>query len=227
MRSPNRSIRLSLISCLTLGLLASASATAEDGRIVVRQIKAPTTAVQAEPQKLTKAERRAKRKLARKARATQPTAGQPGVAVLPTPNGPTSFGNPQGTGQPNLVVELIANPSSPEGFPGTGYCDHNGPQGGAADTVRVRVRNEGSAQAPASTTAIHWNGGPPMTLVNTQPIAPGGGQNLYIPIPDGCYPGTAHGTCSFLIELDRLDAVDETEDDADNYDNGACMLPGT
>ncbi len=133
-------------------------------------------------------------------------------------------GNMEGAGQANLVIELFNNKSYPEGFPNTGFCSPNGPSGGSSDRIRFRVRNEGSATAVASTTTVHWSSG--AENLYTPAINPGSARNFYLDIPAACWPNTAHGTCDFLVELDRNNVVPESEEN-DNFDDGHCMLPGT
>lgn len=131
-----------------------------------------------------------------------------------------------GVGEPNLRIEAIVPKSSPEGFPNSGFCGPNGPGGGPADKVRLFVRNIGPVQAGASTAAIHWNSGG-MAQQAVPSLMPGQSSIVEATIPAACWGPSAHGSCSFLLEADRNDDVDESEDNADNYANGSCMLPGT
>ncbi len=173
----------------------------------------------------------------RKTPRTGPMKKAPrGLQVRPgapqSPTGPTGIQNTphHGAGQANLVVELIVPVSHPEGLPGTGMCAEAPPSGGPSTQVRFRARNAGSAPAPPSTTAVHWtgpNGFAWMSIVQHQEIQPGGAQNTYVNLPPGCYGLAAHGTCQFLVELDRNDTVVESEEDADNNRSGSCMKAGT
>ncbi len=165
------------------------------------------------------AKRSAKAK--RRGLAAATPAETPSV-VTPAPVGPVIS---NGAGMANLRVEAILPASSPEGFPNSGFCGNN-PGGGAADTARAFVRNVGSAPSAASVAAIHWGHGG-MTLRNVPALIVGQAVIVEATIPQACFGPRAHGSCDFLFEADRNDQVDETEENADNYDNGSCMLPGT
>ena len=246
-------IRTSIASGLLFALLAPAGAVGEDASPSPRlRLSLPVEeAAEAAPKRLAprkaleakkarKASRKAADATANQAVAT-PTAAKggtpvnrPSVAKLQAAPkatrpgsmtaGPSHGGG--GAGGPNLRIESIVAASSPEGFPNSGYCGPNAFGGGASKMVRFFVRNIGDVQADPSTAAVHFtNGG--MATAPVGSLMPGASATIEVDIPQACWGQGAHGTCDFLLEADRNDAVDETEDSADNYDNGKCMLPGT
>lgn len=152
---------------------------------------------------------------------------QPGASVVPKPD--LAYPGAHGARQANLVVELIVPVSQPEGLPGTGFCAEAPPSGGPSQQVRFRARNAGTEASEPSKTAVHWtgpNGFAWMNLVDTPAVQPGGASNTYVNLPPGCFGLAAHGSCQFLVELDRTDAVPETSE-ADNHQSGVCIKPGT
>ena len=246
-------LRLSIASGLLVALLAPAGAWGEeisepprlrltfpvdDGTDAAPKRVAPRKA--AEAQKVRKAKRKAADANRKRGVAT-PTAAKgaapaarPSVAKLEAAPkstrpgsmtaGPSQGGN--GAGGPNLRIESIVAPSSPEGFPNSGYCGPNGLGGGASTLVRFFVRNVGDIQAGPSTAAVHFSDAG-MATAQVGSLMPGASATIEVDIPQACWGPSAHGSCDFLLEADRNDSVDETEDSADNYDDGTCMLPGT
>lgn len=80
----------------------------------------------------------------------------------------------------------------------------------------VTVKNQGSADAGASTTTVHFLPGGPLSLA-TPPIAAGGSVDLFFPIPPACFDPD----CSFRIIVDSASQVPES-DETNNYASGTC-----
>lgn len=237
-------LRASIASCLLLSLLGPGAALGAGE--VLRTSPSNATRLEAVPAAEVAPSRRALRKAEKQRRknarknaslSTAKSTGaaqtaRPAVATLaasPKPAGPgqiTASPSQGGASGPNLRVEAIVQPSSPEGFPNSGFCGPKGFGGGASTQVRFFVRNVGDVPADPSTAAVHFTDGG-MTTAQVGSLMPGASATIEIDIPQACWGNGAHGTCDFLLEADRNDSVDETEDSADNYENGKCMLPGT
>ena len=96
--------------------------------------------------------------------------------------------------------------------PETGFCrrDERG------DLI-VTVKNQGSADAGASTTTVHFAPGGVFSQP-TPPIAAGAAVDLLFPIPAGCFSPD----CNFQIVVDSAQQVTES-DETNNIATGACL----
>lgn len=95
--------------------------------------------------------------------------------------------------------------------PRKGFCKRD-EQG----NLIVTVKNQGSADAGASTTTVHFLPGGPLSLP-TPPIAAGGSVDLFFPIPPACFDPD----CNFRIIVDSASQVPES-DETNNYASGTC-----
>ena len=85
--------------------------------------------------------------------------------------------------------------------------------------MRIRVRNQGDGDAPASVTRIVFRDLPPVQIA-TPPIPAGGEVFVEAMIPrQGCYVGELG--CPFEITVDATSVVDEF-DELNNSVTGAC-----
>lgn len=111
----------------------------------------------------------------------------------------------------------------PEGFPETNFCGAATPTGGAPDEIRFVARNIGAAAAEQSTAQVTFTGSPPVEV----PVAPlpiDSGSVRIVSIPRGCYGPTFNDRCSFTIELDAPDEVEEGNE-SNNTAEGFCVNP--
>ena len=93
-----------------------------------------------------------------------------------------------------------------------GYCD----RASGNDSLRVTVKNQGKASAPASvTTVIFTPGGP--SAHKTPALAAGASTNFTVPIPQGCF----NPDCRFRITVDSEKTVVESNE-GNNSANGIC-----
>jgi hypothetical protein len=95
--------------------------------------------------------------------------------------------------------------------PGKGFCNRD-EQG----NLIVTVKNQGSADAGASTTTVHFAPGGPLAQP-TPPIPAGGTVNLTFPIPQACFDPD----CQFRIIVDSASQVAES-DETNNIASGTC-----
>jgi hypothetical protein len=95
--------------------------------------------------------------------------------------------------------------------PQTAFCKRDD-QG----NLIVTVKNQGSADAGASTTTVHFAPGGTFSQP-TPPIPAGGSVDLLFPIPPACFDPD----CSFRIIVDSASQVIES-DEANNIASGTC-----
>lgn len=101
----------------------------------------------------------------------------------------------------------------PDPEPGVGFCRRDD-QG----RLLVTVRNQGTGDAPASTTTVHFVPGGSFD-VPTPAIAAGGSVDLPpIPIPAPCF----NPDCNFRITVDSKNEVVES-DEGNNFASGTCI----
>ncbi len=101
----------------------------------------------------------------------------------------------------------------PDPRPGVGFCRRDD-QG----RLLVSVKNQGSANAPASTTTVHFSPGGSFDLP-TPPIPAGGTVDLPpLPIPPSCF----NPDCNFRIVVDSKHQVVES-DEGNNFASGTCL----
>lgn len=83
----------------------------------------------------------------------------------------------------------------------------------------VQVKNQGTADAPASETKVVFPGFGNGTSQMTDPLAVGDSVNLFFAIPAGCF----NPDCDFTITVngDEANPVDE-DIDSDNSADGRC-----
>jgi CARDB len=112
---------------------------------------------------------------------------------------------PPRRGQAGLP-DLIPDPD-----PQTGFCKRDD-QG----NLIVTVKNQGSADAGASTTTVHFAPGGPLSRP-TPPIAAGSSVNVVFPIPPACFDPD----CDFRIIVDSASQVPES-DETNNTASGTC-----
>jgi len=125
----------------------------------------------------------------------------------------SSCGGSGGAGGANKA-DLVPVPDTRPGF---GFCRlvESGPDKGK---LKVFVKNQGSAAAPASITTIAFNPGGPIA-VPTGPIGVGMTIELtLVNFPAPCF----NPDCDFTICVDSGNAVDES-DEANNCGNGNCL----
>lgn len=96
--------------------------------------------------------------------------------------------------------------------PETGFCRRND----RGDLI-VTVKNQGSADAGASTTTVQFSAGGVFSQP-TPPIAAGASVDLFFPIPGGCF----NPDCSFRITVDSAHQVTES-DETNNVASGTCL----
>jgi hypothetical protein len=99
----------------------------------------------------------------------------------------------------------------PLGDPESGFCrrDDRG-------NLIVTVKNQGSADAGASTTTVHFVPGGAFSQP-TPPIPAGGSADLLFPIPGVCF----NPDCDFRIIVDSANQVTES-DETNNFASGTC-----
>jgi CARDB len=95
--------------------------------------------------------------------------------------------------------------------PQTGFCKRDD-QG----NLIVTVQNQGSADAGASTTTVHFAPGGTFSQP-TLPIPAGGSVDLIFPIPQACFDPD----CDFRIVVDAASQVAES-DETNNIASGTC-----
>jgi hypothetical protein len=114
----------------------------------------------------------------------------------------------------------------PEGFPGVLFCLEN-PRGGPSASCTVTVRNQGTARAQESMTAVEftsWRGEPLGTVeMQTPALDPGQEETLVFAIPNGCYGGSSTN-CSFRFIVDADSQVAEL-DEGNNTASSFCSTP--
>lgn len=114
---------------------------------------------------------------------------------------------------PDLVPVPLPGSNPPD------FC-----RGDEQGNLVVRVKNQGSTEAPASTLRVTFStpSGPVSADVPTPALAGAGGLvDLATPLPADCLPRAS--ACSFQIAVDVEDVVVET-DEANNSASGACGL---
>jgi hypothetical protein len=121
-----------------------------------------------------------------------------------------------------VIAAFYGDGQLPEGFPGTGYCDPN-PAGGAPNKIRLRVRNEGGAQADASVLRVDFTTGG-STFLNVPALAAGGETSGAVAIPAGCYPAGFSTNCQFTMQVDAYQQVNETSE-LNNQAMSFCVAP--
>lgn len=110
-------------------------------------------------------------------------------------------------GGPDLVPEKRTNSQGREGF-----CRIDG------SNLIVRVRNQSNSDVIIdSTTIVTFSAGPPQ-LGTAGPMAGGASFDVLFPIPSGCFSSD----CSFNIQVDANDDVNEDREDNNNVD-GICI----
>jgi hypothetical protein len=126
---------------------------------------------------------------------------------------------------PDLVIVMIQPAPNPvEGLADQGYC-RNSPAGGASRWVTFGVGNNGGVQAPETTARVTFDNGATADM-QIAGLQPGHVQGYEVNIPDGCYPPTYHGSCSFTIVADAQNVAVEANE-ANNDVDSLCLLPGT
>lgn len=95
------------------------------------------------------------------------------------------------------------------------------PQGGFCrrderGNLIVTVKNQGSADAGASTTTVSFVPGGTFSQP-TPPIPAGGAADVAFPIPPACF----HPDCHFRIHVDSASQVTES-DETNNFASGTC-----
>lgn len=83
--------------------------------------------------------------------------------------------------------------------------------------MRVTVKNQGNADAPASETTVTF-GDIPVT-VNTPAIPVGGSVDLLFKVPTNCFSPD----CSFKITVDANNQVNESNNEENNGASGGCI----
>jgi len=136
------------------------------------------------------------------------TAGGPDgrVTTLDVERVPPRRLRPAQVGLPDLIPV-------PDPRPGVGFCrlDEQG-------RLLVRVKNQGTADAPASTTTVHFAPGGSFDLP-TPAIPAGGTVDLPpLPIPGPCY----NPDCNFRIVVDSKNEIVES-DEGNNFASGLCL----
>jgi hypothetical protein len=96
--------------------------------------------------------------------------------------------------------------------PETGFCKRD-----ERGNLIVTVKNQGSSDAGASTTTVHFVPGG-MFSQPTPPIAAGGSVDLVFPIPGPCF----NPDCDFRIVVDSAHQVTES-DETNNIASGTCL----
>jgi hypothetical protein len=126
---------------------------------------------------------------------------------------------------PDLVIVMMQPAPNPvEGLPDQGYC-RNSAAGGASRWVIFGVGNSGGVQAPETTARVTFDNGATVDM-QIAGLQPGHVQSYQVDIPEGCYPPTYHGTCSFTIVADAGNVAVEANE-ANNDVESLCLLPGT
>lgn len=120
-------------------------------------------------------------------------------------------------GQPDLVPEAPFPPLEPNNPPyPSGFCK-------SRREVVVRVKNQGTAKAGPSVTAVHFfETGTPPQLQPTSELDPGDYEDLTYLIPQGCFEGEQ--SCKFRITVDVNNEVAESNE-TNNSVEASC--PGT
>ena len=104
------------------------------------------------------------------------------------------------------IVEIPGGPS---------FCKREGQK------LTVRIKNEGTAAAPASLVRVEFAGGV-VASANAPPIQPGQFADLIIEVPANC-PSSAGATdCTFRICVDPNNQINELRKD-NNCSNGRCV----
>ena len=102
---------------------------------------------------------------------------------------------------PDLVPVAPQAAGIAEGLPGTLFCVRPR-EGGASDSVRVLIRNQGLAAAGPSTTHVDFFALGSATAA-TPPLGPGEETPVDFEIPEGCYQGEPFsGVCVFRFTVD-------------------------
>jgi hypothetical protein len=157
---------------------------------------------------------------------TAPASGKSIPAQRRSAAGIATAGNGKLLGAPLQADLLIAayygDGDLPEGFPGTGYCDPN-PAGGASNKVRLRVRNQGGAQANAAVLRVDFTSGGSVFL-NVPALAPDGETSGAVQIPAGCYPPGFSTNCQFSMHVDANAQVSESSE-FNNQAMSFCVAP--
>jgi hypothetical protein len=96
--------------------------------------------------------------------------------------------------------------------PKTGFCKRD-----AKGNLIVTVKNQGSADAGASTTTVVFAPGGTFSKP-TPPIPAGGSVNVSFPIPGHCFDPD----CSFRIIVDSSNQVTESNE-TNNTASGTCL----
>jgi len=108
------------------------------------------------------------------------------------------------------VPDLV--PFSPSGNSAAAFCRFEQDR-----QLRVTVKNQGNADAPASETTVTF-GDIPVT-VNTPAIPVGGSVDLLFKVPTNCFSPD----CSFKITVDANNHVNEASSEGNNSTNGGCI----
>jgi CARDB len=110
---------------------------------------------------------------------------------------------------PQKKADLVPLPDS---RPGYGFCKT------VSGKLVVTVRNNGSVNAPASTTTVEFSPGGVVTIP-TPPIPANSPVDLPgVVIPPGCF----NADCSFTIHVNADGAVDESNT-TNNTGSGTCI----
>lgn len=140
------------------------------------------------------------------------------VGLEPTPLPERCPPDGEQEGLPDLVP-VAPFPPPPPILP-QNFCTQP-EDGGVSRTIRVIVRNQGSAPAGNSVTRVEFfvSGGDVTLTQATPALGPGEETTLDFDIPQGCYVG--QGPCNFRITVDAMGDVAESNE-ANNSVESSC-----
>ena len=133
-----------------------------------------------------------------------------GFAQIPTAPKPPAEPKPKTPSTPR--PDLVPVKALDAGGAG-GYC--NLESGGTS--LRITVRNQGKAGAPASVTTVLFTPGGPIAH-KTPSLAAGASTNFTVEIPKNCF----NPDCRFRITVDSEKTVAESNE-GNNSVNGICV----
>jgi hypothetical protein len=123
-----------------------------------------------------------------------------------------------------IIVMMQPEPDPVEGLPNQGYC-WKSPPGGPASHVIFALANNGGTTAPPSVVQVQFDDAG-VREIDAPELPPGQFHSWLVTIPEGCYPGSYHGSCTYTIVADATNGVAET-DESNNAVDSKCLLPAT
>ena len=88
--------------------------------------------------------------------------------------------------------------------------------------LAIKVKNNGTAAASASTVRVTWGNGGGTSNVATPAIGAGVTATVYANMPMACFGGTGYGNCGFSLSVDVYNNVIESNEGNNAVNSATC-----